>query len=85
MEKYEFTPIGVCAKKMILELENEIIKSYRPIGGCPGNSLGLNALLKDMSIDEAIEKLSGIRCGARSTSCPNELARYLIKYKEGRD
>ena len=81
MEKIEFTPRGVCAKLLVIEIENNIIKSYKSLGGCPGNSLGIAALVKDMTVDEAIERLSGIRCGMKPTSCPNELARALIEYK----
>lgn len=81
MEKIEFTPRGVCAKLLVIEIENDIIKSYKSLGGCPGNSLGIAALVKDMTVDEAIERLSGIRCGMKPTSCPNELARALIEYK----
>ena len=82
MEKFEFTPVGVCSRKMIIEVDDGIIKSYKSIGGCPGNSLGLGSLLVDMSIDEAIEKLEGTKCGMRQTSCPNELAKALIKIKK---
>lgn len=81
MEKIEFTPRGVCAKLLIIEIENDIIKSYKSLGGCPGNSLGIAALVKDMTVDEAINRLSGIKCGMKSTSCPNELAKALIEYK----
>ena len=81
MEKIEFTPRGVCAKLLVIEIENDIIKSYKSLGGCPGNSLGIAALVKDMAVDEAIERLSGIRCGMKPTSCPNELAKALVEYK----
>lgn len=81
MEKIEFTPRGVCAKLLVIEIENNIIKSYKSLGGCPGNSLGIAALVKDMTVDEAIERLSGIRCGMKPTSCPNELAKALVEYK----
>lgn len=81
MEKIEFTPRGVCAKLLVIEIENNIIKSYKSLGGCPGNSLGIAALVKDMTVDEAINRLSGIKCGMKPTSCPNELARALVEYK----
>lgn len=81
MEKIEFTPRGVCAKLLVIEIENDIIKSYKSLGGCPGNSLGIAALVKDMTVDEAINRLSGIKCGMKSTSCPNELAKALVEYK----
>lgn len=81
MDVIEFTPSGVCSRKMIIEIENDIVKSYRSIGGCPGNSLGVAMLVKDRPIDEVIERLKDIRCGMKSTSCPGELAKALIKYK----
>ena len=81
MEEIKYTPRGVCSKLMTIEIENDIIKSYKSLGGCPGNSLGIAALVKDMTVDEAIERLSGIRCGMKPTSCPNELAKALIEYK----
>jgi len=82
MEKIEFIPNGVCAKKMIIEIDNNIVKRYHVIGGCAGNSLGLGALIKDMPVDEAISRLSGIRCGMKATSCPDQLSKALVKYKE---
>lgn len=82
MEKIEFIPNGVCSKKMIIEIENGLIKNYETLGGCPGNSKGITALLKDMPIDEAIKRLSGIKCGYKETSCPDQLSKALVKYKE---
>ena len=82
MEAFEFVPSGVCSKKMIIEIENGKIISYKSLGGCPGNSLGVNALIKGMDIDEAINRLANIKCGMRSTSCPDQLSKALIKYKE---
>lgn len=84
MEKIEFIPSGVCARKMIIEIEDGIIKNYSCAVGCSGNSLGIAALVKDMPIDEVIERLSGIRCGNKSTSCPDQLSKALIKYKENK-
>lgn len=81
MDVIEFTPSGVCSRKMIIEIEDDIVRSYRSIGGCPGNSLGIGMLVKDRPIDEVIERLKDIRCGMKSTSCPGELAKALIKYK----
>ncbi len=80
MDKIEITPKGVCSKKIVIEVENNIIKSVSFLGGCPGNTLGLSNLLKDMKIEDAISRLEGIRCGFRPTSCPNELAIGLREY-----
>lgn len=84
MEKFEYIPNGVCSKKMIYEVEGDIIKNVKIIGGCPGNTLGISILVNDKSIDEVIDKLKDVRCGLKSTSCPQELTKGLIVYKEGR-
>lgn len=82
METIEYTPVGVCSRKMFIDVEDGIVKKYRVIGGCPGNSLGIAAMVKDQKIDDVIQKLEGIKCGARSTSCPDQLAKALKQYKE---
>lgn len=85
MEKYVYSPKGVCSSKMEFSIENNIIKDVRIIGGCPGNSLGVSQLIKDKNIDDVINKLSGIKCGFKSTSCPDQIAEGLREYKEKRD
>ena len=81
MEKITYMPRGVCSRKIDIEIENEIIKSVKYTGGCAGNTQGVAALIAGMSVDEAIERLSGIRCGFKSTSCPDKLAEALKEYK----
>ncbi len=85
MKTFEYTPTGVCSSKMIFNIENDIVKDVRVIGGCPGNSLGIRELCKGQKIDYIIEKLKGIRCGFKSTSCPDQISKALIKYKEESD
>ena len=80
MDKIEIAPKGVCSRKIVVEVENEIIQNVSFVGGCPGNTLGLASLLKGMKIDEAIERLSGIKFGFKSTSCPNELTKIKKEY-----
>ena len=82
MEKISYIPRGVCSRKIDIEIENGIIRSVKYTGGCAGNTQGIAALIAGMSIDEAIERLSGIRCGFKSTSCPDQLATALKEYKE---
>lgn len=84
MEQFEYRPLGVCSKKMIFTIDNDIIKDIKVIGGCPGNLLGINALVKDRNIDDVISKLSGIKCAARPTSCPDQIAEALKEYKNKR-
>ena len=80
-----YTTQGVCSRQIELELEDEIIINAKFVGGCSGNTQGVAALVKGMSIDEAISRLSGIKCGFKSTSCPDQLANALIKYKSEKE
>lgn len=68
---------GTCASAIDLEVENGIIKSVTFTGGCHGNLQGISRLVEGMKAEDAIERLKGIRCGFKSTSCPNQLARAL--------
>lgn len=79
--KQEYRTQGVCSRSIEFEVENQIIKSVKFNGGCSGNTQGISALVKGMDIDEAIKKLKGIRCGFKSTSCPDQLAIALEQYK----
>lgn len=74
---YEFTPSGVCSQKITFELDGDIVKNVKFTGGCNGNLKGIGTLVEGMKKDEVIEKLSGIRCGFKRTSCPDQLARAL--------
>ncbi len=76
---YEFTPRGVCSRKMIIELEDGIVKSLDVIGGCDGNLKGISKLVEGMPAKEVISKLEGLRCGMKNTSCPAQLAEGLKK------
>ena len=62
MTEFQFTPRGVCSRKIELVLDGELIKEVRFLGGCAGNTAGIAALVKDMRAEEAITRLSGIRC-----------------------
>ena len=80
--EYKYTPQGVCSMQMIFEIDNNIIKSLKIIGGCPGNTLGVSSLVVGKSVDEVIEMLKGIPCGTRGTSCPDQVAIALEEYKK---
>lgn len=83
MRSVEFTPVGVCSKKMMVECDdNEVITKVQIVGGCPGNSLGVSKLCIGRKIDEVIDDLEGVRCGMKSTSCPDQLSKALKKLKE---
>ena len=77
-----FLHSGVCSREIQFDVENDIIKEVRFIGGCMGNTQGVAALAKGRNIDEVINTIKGIDCGGRGTSCPDQLALALIAYKE---
>ena len=75
---YEFRPRGVCSQQMRVELDDpQIIQSLEVLGGCSGNLQGISALVQGMKAEDAIQRLRGIRCGFKSTSCPDQLAQGL--------
>lgn len=82
MEHIEYRPSGVCSSRIEIDIENNIIRRVAFRGGCSGNTQGISALIADMEVDEAIRRLSGIRCGFKATSCPDQLAKALMQYKE---
>jgi len=79
---YSYKPKGVCARNIDITVEDDIVVEVSFSDSCPGNSLGLSKLIKGMKVDEVIEKLQGINCRGRGTSCPDQLAKALISMKE---
>ena len=67
----------VCSKQIDIQIKDDIIQSVVYTKGCEGNAKGIGALIKDMSVEEAIKRLEGINCGKRGTSCPDQLAKVL--------
>ena len=82
MKHISYTPKQVCSRKIDIDVEENKIVSVKFSGGCAGNTQGVASLLIGMTVDEAIARLSGIRCGFKSTSCPDQLAKALAEYKE---
>ena len=80
--KYTFTPQGVCSNRIDIEIENGVIVDVVYTGGCNGNLKGIRALTKGMKVDDVIEKLEGIECGFKGTSCPDQLSRALKSIKD---
>ena len=78
---YETSPM-VCSQRIQIETEGSVVTKVTFVGGCSGNTQGVAKLVEGMEIDEVIERLSGIRCGAKPTSCPAELAKALRQIKE---
>lgn len=65
---------GVCSRQIDIDIENDIIVNAKFTGGCSGNTQGIAALVVGMTTEEAIKRLRGIKCGFKSTSCPDQLA-----------
>ena len=81
MEKISYTTKGVCSRRINISVEDGIVKEVAFEGGCAGNTKGVAALCTGLTVDEVINRLSGIRCGFKSTSCPDQLAKALTEYK----
>lgn len=82
MEHISYTTRGVCSRKINIDVEDGKVVAVAFEGGCSGNTQGVAALVAGMDIDEAIKRLSGIRCNFKPTSCPDQLAKALSDYKE---
>lgn len=80
---YSYTTKGTCSKQIDFDIENGKVKNVKYTGGCNGNLKGIGALVEGMDVDEAIERLKGIKCGPKNTSCPDQLAAALEQYKQG--
>ena len=80
--KITYRPKGVCSQLMEIEVEDDKIVSVDVTGGCSGNLQGISRLLVGMDVDDAIERMAGIRCGVKPTSCPDQLSKALKKYKK---
>lgn len=80
--EYRYKPEGVCSQGIILDIENDIVKDLKVIGGCSGNLQGIASLVRGMKVDEVIAKLKGIKCGFKPTSCPDQVSKALEQYKE---
>lgn len=78
----KFKTSGVCSRSIEFDVIDHKVTNVHFDGGCSGNSQGVAALVEGMDIDEAIQRMQGIRCGFKSTSCPDQLATALKQYKE---
>ena len=82
MTTYTYYPKGTCSKQMEVDLEDGVIKDVRVLGGCNGNLQGISSLVRGMKATAAIERMRGIRCGFKPTSCPDQLSIALEKALE---
>ena len=80
----QYQPQGVCAKMMQIRIKDEVIQDVESLGGCSGNLSGISILVKGMNINDVTSKLQGIPCGSRPTSCPDQLSKALLAYKEAK-
>lgn len=80
--EYKYTPQGVCSRGIKFEIEDGIVKNVRFSGGCSGNTQGVAALVEGMKAEDVVSRLSGIRCGFKGTSCPDQLARAVKEAAE---
>lgn len=80
----QYQPKGVCAKMMQFRIKDDIIHEVEFVGGCNGNLSGIGILVRGMHINDVIPKLSGLPCGSRPTSCPDQLTKGLTAYLEAK-
>lgn len=79
---FEYKTKGTCSTRILFDVEDGRLRNLEFVNGCDGNLQGLGRLTEGMDVDAVIEKLSGIRCGGKPTSCPDQLAKALAKAKE---
>lgn len=77
-----FKTQGVCSSEIHLDVKDNKINSVEFIRGCQGNLLGIGSLVEGMDVDQAINKLKGIKCRDKNTSCPDQLAKALEEIKK---
>lgn len=73
----KYQPHGACSRQIIIDVEDGIVNSVKFVGGCSGNTQGVAALAKGMKVNDVIDRLEGIRCNSKPTSCPDQLAKAL--------
>lgn len=77
--EYTYRTRGTCAQQIKFELENGIVKNVSFYGGCNGNLQGISKLVEGQKAEDVVEKLRGIKCGFKQTSCPDQLAAALTE------
>lgn len=79
---YSYKTIGTCSVQIDFEVNDGIVSNVAFIGGCNGNLKGISALVDGMKVDDVIRRLSGIKCGFKKTSCPDQLAKALNQIQQ---
>lgn len=75
--RFEYKTKGTCSQRILFEIDNGKVRNVQFIGGCNGNLQGISKLVDGMDVESVIEKIQGIRCGMKPTSCPDQLAKAL--------
>ena len=84
-EVFQYKPQGVCCQLMQIAIDDGIVDEVQFMGGCHGNLQGIGKLVKGMPLEDVIQKLEGIKCGGKTTSCPDQLTQALIAYKKHKE
>ena len=75
--QYEYKTKGTCSQRIFFEIEDNKVHNVSYLGGCNGNLKGSAALAEGKPAQEVIDVLTGIRCGFKATSCPDQFAKAL--------
>jgi uncharacterized protein (TIGR03905 family) len=75
--QYIYNTTGTCSKQILLDVEDGVINDVKFLGGCNGNLQGISKLVKGQKVEDIIDKLQGIKCGMKDTSCPDQLSKAL--------
>ena len=79
--EYKYKTQGTCSQRILFEIEDGKVRNVQFLGGCNGNLKGIGSLVEGMDVDAVIERIDGICCGMKPTSCPDQLAQALKKAK----
>ena len=79
--QYEYKTKGTCSQRILFEINDGKVQKVQFIGGCNGNLQGISKLVEGMDVDAVIERIEGIHCGFKPTSCPDQLAKALKEAK----
>ena len=79
--QYEYKTKGTCSQRILFEINDGKVQNVQFIGGCNGNLQGISKLVEGMDVDAVIERIEGIHCGFKPTSCPDQLAKALKEVK----
>ena len=79
--QYEYKTKGTCSQNIFFDIDDGKVKNVQFLGGCNGNLKGFGALVEGMNVDDVIARLEGTKCGMKSTSCPDQLAKALKEAK----